>query len=110
MTDSILAFNAKVSAADTVETIYTAPTLGAGVKIKSFSATNNTPASVSYKAYIYNSAGVPVSAIIPLKIVVRDRFDSGTAAVGQVIPPGGTLRVECSEADSINFYVTGLEQ
>lgn len=110
MTDKVLAFNEQVTAADDIQVIYTSPSSGNGTRVKAFTASNNTTTSVSYKGYIYNSAGVMVNAVIPMKIVVRDRFDTGTSVLNQIIPAGGTLRVECSQANSLNFYVSGLEQ
>lgn len=110
MTDTVLVNNYQSLAADTVEVIYTSPSNGLGTKIKAFTATNNTDSAKSYKAYIYDSSGALVSAIIPITDIARDRYDVGAAAVNQVIPKGGTLRVESSAIASINFYVTGVEQ
>ena len=103
--------------ADTVEIFFTSPS-GAGnngTKIKAFTASNDTLTSHSYKAYIYPDGWVtgddPVPAIIPQSIVVRDRSDYGASIIGQVIPKGGSLRMECSSADGsfLNYYVTGSQ-
>jgi hypothetical protein len=110
MTDSVLVFNAANTVVDTVESFYTSPSGGLGTRIKSFTAANNGETSISYKAYIYSSSGTVVAAIVPQTIVVIDRADYGPAIVNQVIPPGGTLRMESSTADDLNFYVTGVEQ
>lgn len=110
MTDTVLVSNFKSSLVDTPETVYTSPSTGLGTKIKAFTATNNTDSSKSYKAYIYDASGVPVSAVIPVTDIARDRYDVGSGAVNQIIPKSGTLRVESSAAASINFYVTGYEQ
>lgn len=99
-----------VSAIDTIVTIYTSPSGGAGTIITAFTAANNSSTSVSYKAYIYNSVGDAVGAITPLKIVVRDRFDSAPSITNHVVPAGGTLRVENSAANGIDYYLTGREQ
>ena len=107
MSDAILVNSAQSAAADAVEVFYTAP--AGGTKINSFTATNNTTSSKSYLAYIYDASGAALPAIVPQKIVVRDRFDLGAAIVGQLIPPGGTLRMESSDAASIAFRVTGTE-
>lgn len=109
MTDLILVNSEQSTSADTIEVFYTAVSTGGGVKITAFSATNNTTSSKTYKAYIYDSSGSALEPIIPQKIVVRDRFDLGAAIVGHLIPPGGTLRMESSAADSIVFRVTGSE-
>lgn len=107
MADAILVNSAQSAVADTIEVFYTAPVGGA--KVSSFSATNNTTSSKSYLAYIYDASGAALPAIVPQKIVVRDRFDLGAAIVGQLIPPSGTLRMESSDAASIAFRVTGAE-
>ncbi len=95
---------------DEIQPFYTSPSNSNGTRIKAFSAVNNTTSSKSYKAYIYNSTGAVVSAVVPFTIVPRDVADYGASIVNQVIPPGGTLRMESSDANSINFYVTGLDQ
>lgn len=110
MADSILAFNFESSAPDTIEAAYTAPVNSSGVRVKAFTASNDSSASVSYKAYIYNSAGVPVKSVIPMTIVVKDTADNGASLIGQVIPAGGTLRIESSTANALNFYITGIVQ
>lgn len=106
MADAVLVNSAQNTAADTIETFYT-DAGGNGTRITAFAATNNTVSSKSYKAYIFSPGGDILDAIVPQKIVVRDRFDLGPAITGQFIPPGGTLRMESSDADSIAFRVTG---
>ena len=93
-------------AADTIEVMYTAPS-DKSILILSFTATNNTASSKTYKAYIYNSAGSSNGATIPQQIVVKDRFDLGAAIIGHTIPKGGTLRIESSGASSLVFRATG---
>jgi len=109
VTDKVIVFNAQSVIADTIENFYNSPATGNGTKVKSFTASNDTLTSQSYKAYIYNAAGVPVSAIIPLTIVVRDTGDYGALIIGQVIPTGGSLRIESSNSSGLNFYVTGVD-
>ena len=109
MTDKVLVSNKTNTAPDAIESFYSSPSSALGTKIKAFSATNSTEASIYYKAYIYSSTGDLVSAVIPLTIVVRDRLDYGAGLIGQVIPAGGTLRMESSDI-GLNFYVTGVEQ
>jgi hypothetical protein len=41
--------------------------------------------------------------------VVKDRFDLGASIVGKLIPAGGSLRMETSDADALLFNVTGEE-
>ena len=74
-----------------------------------FTATNDTGSSQTYKGYIFDVSGDTKVAVIPQKIIVPDRFDLGPSMIGQVIPPGGTLRMESSDALSIAFRVTGNE-
>ena len=113
MVDTVLVSNKSNSAADTIETFFLSPS-GAGnngTKIKAFTASNDTPTSHSYKAYIYDSSGALVPAIIPQSIAVRDKADYGPSIIGQVIPKGGTLRMESTSADGsfLNYYVTGAQ-
>lgn len=109
MTDTVLVNSDQNTAPETIEVFYTANTAGAGTLITSFTASNNTTSSSWYRAYIYDSTGNPLPAIVPLKIVSRDRYDLGPPIVGQLIPPGGTLRMETSDASSIAYRVTGDE-
>lgn len=95
--------------ANTIQTFYTAPAGGGGAIITAFTATNNTGANASFKAYIFDSSGTILGAVLPLKIVKRNRFDPGNAIVNQVIPAGGTLRMETNIIGAIDFRVTGNE-
>jgi len=112
MVDLVMVNNKQTVAADTIEKFYDATTSGAGgggARITAFTASNNTEASASFKAYIFDASGDLVTAVIPQKIVVRDRFDLGPSIVSQIIPSGGSLRMETSTLGSISFYVTGKE-
>ena len=93
--------------ANTIETFFTSPAGEGGTVITAFTASNNTASNKTYKAYIFTAAGDNEGAIIPVKIVKRKRFDVGASIVNQIIPAGGTLRMESSEADSIIFTVSG---
>ena len=110
MTDKVLVLNGTSGSVDTIESFYTSPGTGLGTRINAFTATNDTESSKSYKAYIYDASGDPVQTIIPLTEIARDRADYGSSAINQVIPAGGTLRMESSAIAGVNFYVTGLEQ
>jgi hypothetical protein len=105
MAEKILVFNAKNAAADTIQTFYPAEV---DTQILTFTASNDSAASVSYKAYVYGETGTP-DAVVPQKIVVKDRFDLGASIVGKLIPAGGSLRMETSDADALLFNVTGEE-
>lgn len=109
MVDSVLFVNTKISSVDTVETVYTSPSTSQGTKLTALTVANSSGSSVSYKAYIYAVSGEG-DPIVPLKIVVKDRFDSAPSAINQVIPSGGTLRIENSTADSLSFTATGIVQ
>lgn len=111
MADIDLVLNEQNSLSQTVESFYTAPSNAnsAGVKIKVFSAANNSTTSNWYKAYIYLATGPDPQAVVPLTIVVRDRKHHGESIVGLVIPAGGSLRMETSTAGGLNFCVAGQE-
>lgn len=112
MADVLMVDGEQNSVVDTIEIFYTAiaPAAGGkGAKITAFSAANNGTASASYKGYIYDAFGASTGAIIPLKVIVKDRFDLGHSIVGQLIPAGGTLRMESSSLNTIEFRVTGKE-
>ena len=111
MADSVLINNAKINTPDVITILFTSPVDGDGTVITAFTATNDSGiASVSYKAYIFDKSETLVSAIVPQKIVVKDRFDSGPSIVNQVVPAGGTIRAENSTANGLNFYSTGQKQ
>lgn len=110
MADSVLVNNTKIATVDTITTVYTSPADKQGTIITAFTASNSFTTSVSYKAYIFDSTGAAVDPVLPQKIVVKDRFDSGAPIVNQVVPPGGTLRIENSAANSLSFYSTGRVQ
>ena len=112
MAENVLVFNVSNTAVDTIEKFYDSPSSdggGKGTRITKFSAPNDTTSSIDYKAYIFNSAEELQQAIIPQTTVVRDRVDLGASLVGHLIPPGGSLRMESSVANGIQFYVTGNE-
>lgn len=106
----VLADSVQNDAADTIEIIYTDGGSGNGTVITAFTATNNTESNKTYIAYIFDSGGSVKEAIIPRTIIVRDRRHLGAGIVGQLIPRGGTLRVESSAANSIAFRVTGIQK
>ena len=107
MTDQVLVANKTISSADSIEILFASPVSGLGTTIKAMTVTNNSAASASYKAYIYNQDGVAVGAIVPQTIIVKDRFDSARGVVNQIVPTGGTLRAENSTGGAFNFYITG---
>ena len=109
MTDTVLVNSVQNSSANVVESFYISPTSKGGTLINAFTASNNTDSNKTYKAYIYDASGTALNAVIPQKIVVRNRFDLGPSIVGQLIPAGGSLRMESSAAASIAFRVTGSE-
>lgn len=97
---------------NTIEKFYDAQAAssgGKGTKISAFTASNNSGASASFKAYIYDASGALKDAVVPLKIVVKDRFGLAPSIIGHEIPPGGSLRMESSTAGAITFRVTGTE-
>ena len=108
MADIVLVNSVENAVADTIETLYTSPASSDGTIITAFSAVNNSGVNASYIAYLYDSVGGLISAVIPLKVVVRNRFDVGPTITNQLIAPGGSLRVESSAAGSITFRVSGV--
>lgn len=109
MTTAVLVNSVQNTLANTIQSFYTSPATGAGTVITAFTATNNTGSNRTYKAYIYALGATSSSAVTPLKIIIRNRFDPGNAIVNHLIPPGGTLRMESDLANSIAFRVTGNE-
>lgn len=106
----VLVNSARNALVDTIEKFYDSPpNPGKGTKITSFTAANNTTSSKTYKAYIFDASETVLDAVVPQSIVVRDRVDLGASIVGQLIPPGGSLRMESSAATSLSFRVTGDE-
>ena len=109
MADLVMVNSGQSSLADTIELFYTSPVDGGGTVITSFTAANNTTSNKSYKGYIYDSTETAIDAVIPQRIIVRDRFDPGGSIVGQLIPAGGTLRFESDAISGISWRVTGKE-
>tara|TARA_R110000823_G_C15498774_1_gene452911 strand:+ start:87 stop:419 length:333 start_codon:yes stop_codon:yes gene_type:complete len=109
MAEIILVNSAQNALSNDIQLFYTSPATGAGTLINAFTATNNTDSNKTYKAYIYDASATALDAVIPLRIIVRNRFDLGPSIVGQLIPAGGTLRMESSASQSVTFRVTGSE-
>tara|TARA_R110000764_G_scaffold202802_1_gene288031 strand:- start:65 stop:388 length:324 start_codon:yes stop_codon:yes gene_type:complete len=101
-----IASNAVNTVIDTPETIFTAGING--VVVEAFTAANNSIVNASYKAYIVEQDGTQQPQI-PFKVVVWGGVDLGIGVVNQIIPAGGSLKVECSALASIYFTVTGRE-
>ena len=108
MTDIVLVNSTTNAAANSVESFYTSPTSSDGTLITAFSAINNSGVNASYSAYLYDSSGGLINAVIPSKIVVRNRFDIGPSITNQLIEPGGSLRMESSAIGAITFRVSGV--
>ena len=109
MAETVIVLNQRSSAADLVENFYNSPTNGSGTRVTAFTATNNTTTGQSFIAYIYGPGDSTQEPVIPFTTVARDTANYGSAIVNQLIPAGGSLRLESSATDSINFYVTGVE-
>lgn len=96
--------NVKSTLADTAETVYTA---GQATLITAVTATNNTGINRSFRMYIENEDGT-TEAISPYKMVTSLRgFDLAPAMVGHTVPKDGTIKIESSAADTLQFRVTG---
>ena len=109
MSDITLVNSAQSTAVDTIESFYTSPSQGNGTTITAFTAANNTVSNKNYKGYIFDSTGSVLDAVIPNRIIVRDKFDPGASIVGQLIPAGGTLRFESNAIAGISWRVVGKE-
>ena len=109
MATVVLVNSTQNSIANSPQAFYTSPADGAGTIITAFTATNNTDANRTYKAYIFGPSQTGLQAVTPLKIIIRNRFDPGNSIVNQLIPAGGTLQMESDEVDSIVYRVTGNE-
>lgn len=110
MPDSILVLSEQISSVDTIADLYQSPAGGQGTIITACTVANNTTSSASFKMYIYSSSGDMLQALVPMSIVVPDRFNSCPSAVNHVIPPGGSLRAENSASNSLSFTVSGRNQ
>lgn len=109
MADAVIV-NSVVNALDnTIENFYTSPAGAGGTLVTAFTATNDNGANASYKAYIYDSSGAAKLAVIPQTIVIRKKASLGSPIVNQLIPAGGSLRMESSTAGDIVFRVSGKE-
>jgi len=108
-TTTLLVNGATNSLADTPEIIYTSPEKGGGTIIKALTASNNSTSNKYYRAYIVDGGKEPINAQIKYRIVIWGEMDAGTGVDGQVIPPGGSLYVECNEPESIYFTISGRE-
>jgi len=104
MTAAVLVNSAFNAGLDTIEDMYSSPS---GTVITAFSASNDELGSASFKAYIYDSSGVELPPVIPQTIVTGYRVSLGAPLLGQLIPPGGSLRIESS--GPLAFRVTGDE-
>lgn len=106
---TVLVNSAQSTAVDTIESFYTSPAQGAGTTITAYTAANNTTSNRNYKGYIFDATGSLLDAVVPNRIIVRDRFDPGASIVGQLIPAGGTLRFESDAIAGISWRVIGKE-
>lgn len=109
MADAVLVNSTENTIVDTIQTFYTSPAGSGGTLITAFTATNDNGANASYKAYIFDSSGSVLAAVIPQTIVIRKKASLGSPIVNQFIPAGGTLRMETSSLNAIAFRVSGKE-
>jgi hypothetical protein len=109
MSSEIQAFgNQQNAAADTPESFgFIASTAGFGAKITAVNIANNE-ANVerTYKAYIVDNGGTASTPVVPTRTVNRNTSDQPPELIGQVIPPGGTIQFESSQAGSLAFTVS----
>jgi len=108
MADIVLVNSESNDAANTIKSFYASPSSSDGTLITAFSAVNNSGVNASYKAYIFDSSNNELSPVVPFKVIVRNRFDLAPTITNQLIPNGGSLRMESSAAGSITFRVSGV--
>lgn len=99
----------KASAADTPQVFYTSPSNGLGTIITNFTASNDTVATKTYKAYIVVSGGSATVPNVPQRAISTNRTDISPEMAGQLIPAGGTLQMESDASSSISWTVSGRE-
>ena len=109
MANLLIVDNKSSTVADSPEIFYVSPSTGKGTVINAFTASNTSLVNRDYQAYIVGLSGSATNPIRPFKIVVWGEVDLGTGIVNQIIPPGGSLRMESSAIDSIHWTVTGQE-
>jgi len=97
--------DAQSTVSATLEVMYTA--LEATL-ITKFTATNDTTVNRSYRVYIYDASPDVLRSVVPTKFVIANRgYDLAPSVVGHVVPKGGSIVIECSEASSLTFRATG---
>jgi hypothetical protein len=106
-TSITLVLNIANSLADTKESILTTVTTGPGTMIDSVTASNATGVNASYSAYIVAPGETPTFPQTSDQVVVWGENELGIGLVNHVIPPGGSLYIETSAANSIYFTVSG---
>ena len=106
--DSNVANSFTTNLANNVEALYTNTTNG-GAVIKAVTASNTTKINASYIMYIVDAEGAVIKPIVPFQVVIRLKADTPPEAINQVVPPGGSIQVETSAANSIAFTVTVRE-
>ena len=94
---------------DTPEIAYESPLSGGGTEINAITAANNSDSNKSYKAYIVDKDGIATNPQRPYRIIIWGEIDLVDGIDGQVIPPGGTLQVECNAVGSVYFTVSGKD-
>jgi len=107
--NKLLVASQKASAANTPQVFYTSPSNGLGTIITNFTASNDTIATRTQKAYIVPKGGSATVPLLPKRAIVQDRTDISPEMAGQLIPAGGTLQMESDTASSIAWTVSGRE-
>lgn len=95
-----------VNTTASIEIAFTATTFP--VVIEAFTASNTSTVNAAYTCYLSSASG-PLKAQIKDKVVVWGENDLGIGIVNQIIPVGGTLKIESTAINSIYFTVTGRE-
>ena len=75
----------KAAAADTPQVFYTSPSNALGTIITNFTASNDTSATRTYKAYIVASGGSATVPLVPKRAIVTDRTDISPEMAGSTL-------------------------
>lgn len=101
-----------VQPADTsITTLYTAAANITGTRIVAFTAYNPAGSSKTYTVYIVPNGGTAgdENAIIKSRSLATLSSEALPEVINQLIPPGGTLKVDVSVGATIAFRASGIE-
>jgi len=95
-----------------LQTLYTAPSSGAGTRVIAFTASNDSASPETYDLHIVPNGGSADSTnkIVPAgAVAATNGTDVPAEPQNHLIPAGGTLQVKVSTINTIAFRATGIE-